>query len=85
MTLYKDRQGEFPLGRLYQRIIYRAPTTKTRNTKTATIPRQLKEAIALADLPSTGYLFPSSGSKGHITGPWISIYAGQQTCWARMG
>jgi len=55
----KDIQGD--------RIIYRATTTKTRTTKTATIPRQLKEAIAPANLPSAGYLFPSSGTKGHIT------------------
>lgn len=55
----EDMQGD--------RLIYRATTTKTRTTRTATIPRQLMTAIAQADLPSAGYLFPSSGSRGHIT------------------
>lgn len=54
-----DIQGE--------RLIYRATTTKTRTTKTATIPQQLAIALSQADLPSAGYLFPSSGTKGHIT------------------
>lgn len=55
----KDIQGD--------RLIYRAMTTKTRTTRTATIPRQLAIALSQADLPSAGHLFPSSSTKGHIT------------------
>ncbi len=48
-------------------LTYRASTTKTCTTRTATIPRQLATALSQADLPSAGYLFPSSSTKGHST------------------
>ncbi|MBD2261133.1 site-specific integrase [Pseudanabaena sp. FACHB-2040] len=49
------------------RIVYRASNTKTKKTRTVEITRQLKEALDAADLPRSGFLFPSSGQSGHLT------------------
>lgn len=49
------------------RIVYRASMTKTKTTKEASIPEQLRTILDAADLPSSGYLFPSSSSSGHVT------------------
>jgi integrase/recombinase XerD len=49
------------------RIVFRAANTKTRTTKESIITPQLATAIADAQIPASGYLFPSGGSSGHIT------------------
>lgn len=49
------------------RIIYRAAKTKTKETKSATMPDALVKLIKNADLPGNGYIFASSSQKGHIT------------------
>ena len=49
------------------RIVYRAVKTKTRTTREAMVTQQLREAIAAAGLPGSGYLFPGGGESGHIT------------------
>jgi len=50
-----------------ERIVYRASMTKTRTTKEAVVPTQLATILAAADLPRSGYLFPSAGASGHLT------------------
>lgn len=49
------------------RIIYRAAKTKTRVTREAIVTAQLRDALAIAGLPGSGYLFPGGGGSGHIT------------------
>jgi integrase/recombinase XerD len=49
------------------RIIYRAPKTKTRTTREAVLSAQLRAALAAAALPAAGYLFPGGGKTGHLT------------------
>ncbi len=49
------------------RIIYRAPKTKTRTTREAVLSAQLRAALAEVALPPAGYLFPSAAVSGHLT------------------
>lgn len=61
-------------------ITFRGLTTKTGETKQVPITPALRAAIAAADLPKDGYLFPSSSAAGHLTTraveKWIKIAAG---------
>lgn len=48
------------------RIVFRAATTKTKETRDIKIPAKLAQILAEEDLPEHGYLFP--GKKGgHLT------------------
>lgn len=48
-------------------IVYRAAKTKTRTTRTAQVPPQLAQHLAVIPLPNRGYLFPSGSGSGHLT------------------
>lgn len=52
---------------LGDRIVYRSAKTKTRVTREAQISEQLRESLQAVVLPTSGYLFPSSGAAGHLT------------------
>lgn len=47
-------------------VVYRAANTKTKQTRSVAIAPPLERAIAQADLPSAGYLFPGRKT-GHLT------------------
>lgn len=60
-------------------ITFRGVTTKTGETKQSRITPALREAIAHANIPSSGYIFPSSSKAGHLTTraveKWVKIAA----------
>lgn len=47
-------------------IIFPGTITKTARTREAVIPAQLRELMAIANLPRQGYLFPSGGKAGYM-------------------
>jgi integrase/recombinase XerD len=49
------------------RILYRAPNTKTKTSRCVIIAPPLAEILAAAELPTEGYLFPGRIEGHHIT------------------
>jgi integrase/recombinase XerD len=49
------------------RLVFRRSTTKTKRTREVKIHPKLAAAMAQAELPSSGYLFPGRGKKGYLT------------------
>lgn len=50
-----------------ERLVLRRATTKTKRTREVNIHPKLAEVMVKADLPSSGYLFPGRGKRGHLT------------------
>jgi integrase/recombinase XerD len=50
-----------------ERIVFRAATTKTKQTREVKIPQKLKQILEQTELPLSGYLLPGRLKKGHLS------------------
>lgn len=49
------------------RLVFRRATTKTRKTREVKIHPKLLAVMEQVELPTSGYLFPGRGKRGHLT------------------